>query len=380
MMSSLPPSIAPLHILGSGSIGLLFAASMKLSKTSQIPIRMLLRSHHKPRLKRSKNHSSSSPKFSYIIQAAMMSTPKGGIVHTMDIPAELISQSSSSSSSQMENEKDVQNILVATKAQDAIDALSSILHRLHPTQTINIIVLSNGVMGVVQDIKHIIKKKNLESRTNIIMASTTNGAHRGNEDDFQSISPDSFCVVHAGLGQTFIQEPWGEGNELVNTLSAIWRDVGLNSNIVSQEEIHVLNWKKLAANCAINPLTAIDRVQNGALLRTNTANQHVLDDRCLKIIDEVSRVAVVETQGLEIGDTLEFDNLMNFVETVIRDTAPNISSMFQDVLAKRHPTEVQYLNGFVARLGEKHGINVCWNRKITEDIENITRPFMCEGR
>jgi 2-dehydropantoate 2-reductase len=288
----------------------------------------------------------------------------------MDIPAEIIQ-----SSSQVQQEQNVQNILLATKAPDAIDALNSILHRLHPTNMLNIVVLSNGVMGVVQDIKHIIKENNVERRTNIIMASTTNGAHRGNKDDFRSLSPDSFCVVHAGLGQTFIEEPVRE-NELVKTLSTIWRDVGLNANIVSQEEIHVLNWKKLAANCAINPLTAIDGIRNGDLLKTNSSNQQILDNRCLEIIDEVSKVALVETRGLVIGENLEFDNLLQFVETVVRDTAPNVSSMLQDVLAKRYPTEVQYLNGFVARLGERHGINVCSNRKIAEDVEKLTRSFM----
>jgi len=48
--------------------------------------------------------------------------------------------------------------------------------------------------------------------------------------------------------------------------------------------------------------------------------------------------------------------------------------MLQDVIAKRYPTEIMYLNGRVSRIGrEGHGLDVQTNDSVTKTVEN--RPI-----
>ena len=145
-------------------------------------------------------------------------------------------------------------------------------------------------------------------------------------------------------------------------------------------------WKKLAVNCVINPLTAIHNVTNGQLLSINDTN-HAEDIMTImrQILEEVSLVAMMEMRTLceetmsmsssEDGgydeessntlrtqwlltttETLSTSSLEKFVHQVMNSTKDNISSMLQDVRSGK-TTEVRFLNGYVASLGqEKYGI------------------------
>ena len=180
-----------------------------------------------------------------------------------------------------------------------------------------------------------------------------------------------------------------------------------------------MNWKKLAANCAINPLTALRKCRNGELLTSTSMGNEKEDESTVQgkggshqmpmpipvndldyrdpamfqqLIREVSEVALAEAgkHSYIIGngnnsdpsssssssamDDLRYDRLLPFVESVARNTARNKSSMLQDVLSNRYPTEVMYLNGYIARLGcEVHDIDVRANHYITTEIEHISK-------
>ena len=97
-------------------------------------------------------------------------------------------------------------------------------------------------------------------------------------------------------------------------------------------------------------------------------------------------LADAEKKGFKIDDIknqpsrssgireLEYDRLLPFVKSVVQNTARNKSSMLQDILSKRYPTEVMYLNGYVARLGrDRYGIDVPANAYVTEEVERISR-------
>ena len=50
--------------------------------------------------------------------------------------------------------------------------------------------------------------------------------------------------------------------------------------------------------------------------------------------------------------------------------------MLQDVLAKRYPTEIHYLNGYVARIGrERYGLDMAANQFIIDEVENISSTY-----
>lgn len=93
-------------------------------------------------------------------------------------------------------------------------------------------------------------------------------------------------------------------------------------------------WRKLAVNAAINPVTALARVTNGAL----TAPP----------LSEVARSAAVETAGVARANGVDLSDA-DAAEAVVRvaeETARNRSSMRRDVGRGRR-TEVDAINGYV---------------------------------
>ena len=93
-------------------------------------------------------------------------------------------------------------------------------------------------------------------------------------------------------------------------------------------------WEKLAVNAAINPVTALARVGNGALTEEPLAG--------------LARTAAVETAGVAraTGVTISDETAADAAATVVRETARNRSSMLQDVTRGRR-TEVDAINGYV---------------------------------
>lgn len=110
--------------------------------------------------------------------------------------------------------------------------------------------------------------------------------------------------------------------------------------------VESLLWGKLVINAAINPLTALFQIPNGKLLESPPAHEMMA-----ALALETAEVAALQ------GITLPFTDPVAMVENVAERTASNFSSMYQDVL-RGAPTEIDAINGAVARLGgEKAPIN-----------------------
>lgn len=104
-------------------------------------------------------------------------------------------------------------------------------------------------------------------------------------------------------------------------------------------------WRKLLVNAAINPVTALHGVTNGALL------DPPLRDEALRLLEEARRVAELSGVRFARGEAVaEF-------ERVARATATNRSSMLQDVDRGR-PTEVDAILGEIVRRGAAHGLRL----------------------
>jgi len=93
-------------------------------------------------------------------------------------------------------------------------------------------------------------------------------------------------------------------------------------------------WEKLAVNAAINPTTALARVENGGLVSAPLRGTAAAAAR------ETARVA--RSTGVELGGERATEAALAVAET----TAANTSSMYQDVLAGTR-TEVDAINGYV---------------------------------
>ncbi|MCU0508939.1 MAG: 2-dehydropantoate 2-reductase [Anaerolineae bacterium] len=133
-------------------------------------------------------------------------------------------------------------------------------------------------------------------------------------------------------------------------LAALFDHAGFETEV--GEDIEGRLWGKAVVNAAINPLTALWRVPNGALLSTP-------DRRWLlaKLAEEAANVA--RAKGL----SLPFEDPVAYTDSVCRSTAANHSSMLQDVERGR-PTEIDSINGIIISEGKALGVYVGVNEVV----------------
>ncbi len=109
------------------------------------------------------------------------------------------------------------------------------------------------------------------------------------------------------------------------------------------EDARQIVWRKLVANAAINPLTALLRITNGELLSHKAASTADAIAREVAAVASASGVAISQKEAPEIW------------REVARTSAPNRSSMLQDMECGV-PTEIDAICGAVAREGERLGV------------------------
>jgi len=227
----------------------------------------------------------------------------------------------------------IKQLLITTKSTDTRSAFATIKHRL--SRDARIIVLQNG-MGSQQWVKAKVPS------AEVAWASTTDGAWL--ESDF--------CVIHAGQGITKLgspAQPFAWLNQLKQGFLTVEVDPDIETTL----------WRKLAINCAINPLTAIYRCKNGELVK----NPDHLNEMVL-ICNEVEQVA----NALDIN--LFTTPLIEQACQVAELTANNYSSMLQDVKHNRI-TEVEQITGYLCAQAAKLNIPVKVNQFYLEQVKAL---------
>jgi 2-dehydropantoate 2-reductase len=117
-------------------------------------------------------------------------------------------------------------------------------------------------------------------------------------------------------------------------------------------------WTKTLVNCGINPFGALTGLTNGALIQAPALKQLMI-----QTVEEGQSVA----SRLQI--TLDDEPITQMI-TIAKATANNKNSMLQDVLRNRR-TEIDYLNGAVARYGKQLQVPVVLNEVLT----NLVKAF-----
>jgi 2-dehydropantoate 2-reductase len=138
--------------------------------------------------------------------------------------------------------------------------------------------------------------------------------------------------------------------ERIAALAELLDRAGLEAQM--GEDVEARQWGKAVANAAINPLSALWRVTNWALLQAN-------DRRWLlsQLAQEAANVALAKNIDLPFTDPVAH------VESVCRTTAANRSSMLQDVERGR-PTEIDSINGIIVAEGKALGVYVGVNEVV----------------
>jgi len=206
-------------------------------------------------------------------------------------------------------------IILTTKAQDAVKTAITLKALLRGDATF--LVLQNGLQ-----IKELIKGA-IGDRVEVVRGLALMAA--------EFLEPGKITFWE---GSTIIERTKSGAK-----IQALFRESGLETRLTA--DIKKEEWRKLAVNCVVNPLTAILRVRDNEIYAPS------LKEIRRRIVEECSLVA--EAEGVLFGHGLAAGT-----DRKIKGYS-NYSSMYQD-LAKGKKTEISFLNEKIVELGRKHGI------------------------
>ena len=229
-------------------------------------------------------------------------------------------------------------IIIAVKAYDTEQAMSGALP-LVGDETV-VLTLQNGLYNL-ETIAGIVGKNR------VLGGVTAHGATRLG------------CgrIRHAGSGETVFGSLSGEQRTQLTGVCELLNAAGIRTTTTT--DVTGTIWSKLIINAAINPLTALTRLTNGEIIE------------CAELLDVQKRVteeacAVAATQGI----TIHYASPVEKVKDVCRATAPNKSSMLQDILNGKK-TEIDYINGAIVAEGTACGVSTPYNQILTRLVKAL---------
>jgi 2-dehydropantoate 2-reductase len=310
----------------------------------------------------------------------------------------------------------IHQLIVTTKANHAVQALSAIKHRL--SQDSVVVLLQNGVLGVYQEaLQSVFPDPDL--RPAFLLGSTTHGAYSIAHFHVVHASPGSGSCVF-GLPRDTLQAQEEQGSRTCDTSTAVNLSVRsgtsgvqlpeqqeqelpvdqkhhkhpqlqqqgriqnmlsvlgslhkLQPAVLSPDQLHQQLLLKLLINCCANPLSALLHCRNGGLVGNKYA-----EDMWLHVTREFAEVFAAD-----LNDTFGFDcigtvtpgtssssqhlerleqRLFAQVRHVVDVNSTNFNSMLQSVV-KHQQTEIDYINGFVLREGQARAVPTPWNHML----------------
>jgi 2-dehydropantoate 2-reductase len=165
-------------------------------------------------------------------------------------------------------------------------------------------------------------------------------------------------LTHTGGGKIVL----GRGGP-TKKIAAMFTDAGVTTSVC--EDIDVELWSKLVLNCAYNALSAIGRIYYGRMVAIPEIRRLMTD-----AVEEVA--AVAERKGIRLPNNM-LAATFELAEVMPRTT----SSTAQDI-ARGRRTEIEHLNGYVAREGERLGIPTPVNRTLNALIKLLERSATAE--
>jgi len=203
-----------------------------------------------------------------------------------------------------------------------------------------VLSLQNGY-GNAEEIATVVKKEN------IIVGTTSHGA--------TLLGPGK--IKHAGSGITYVGSLDKNSLHKAEKIKQAMRECNIETDI--SDNILELIWSKLIVNVAINPITALLRIENGKLLESS---------------DTVNLMRNLVYEGVDVARALglnfEKESTFEKVKDVTKNTYFNKSSMLQDVLNERE-TEISKINGAVVKEGSRLGIATPINDTIVMLVKSI---------
>lgn len=331
----MPSPTHSIHVIGLGSIGSFVAHSLRSLPTPP-PVTLLA---HRPALYQ--EFASRGWKI------GLRLTEDGALQEKGGFNGELIGKTASSDP--------IHNLIVAVKASATVSALEPIKHRLGRHSTI--CLFQNG-MGQIDDLNERIFP-DASSRPTYMFGIMRHGVYMR--------SPTEAILAGANgaasLGIVDNDEQKSRRSQADFLMDILLRAPSLHCERLQWADLLQAQLFKLAANCVLNPLTAILDVRNGCI--KDNQDLWPLQGRLLKEISAVFQ-SLPELQNLPIDrDLFSVPSLKSVVSDTIDKTAQNSSSMREDMRKGRH-TEIEYINGWILRRGKELGIDCEMNACLTQ--------------
>ncbi|MCX5865261.1 MAG: 2-dehydropantoate 2-reductase [Deltaproteobacteria bacterium] len=171
-------------------------------------------------------------------------------------------------------------------------------------------------------------------------------------------------VRFGGAGATslgFLDEAPPEAQLALQGAAELFRVAGLEVRV--EVDILAQVWNKLLINVGINALTAIHNCKNGALLENGEA-------LALMRAAVLEAISVAQAKGIAIAPEPVARTI-----AVCQATAGNISSMLQDVRAKRQ-TEIAAINGAVLEEARRLGISAPANAELSNAVKALEKGYL----
>ncbi|HBS88177.1 MAG: 2-dehydropantoate 2-reductase [Bacteroidetes bacterium GWF2_38_335] len=227
--------------------------------------------------------------------------------------------------------KEIDLVILAVKAWQIKEIRDDIKTIIHSNSTI--IPLQNGVLATEELMESIDKSNILGGLCRIISKIEAPGV-----------------INHFGVTPAIV---FGELNksdsERTRNLKTIFDKAEIGSKISNDIESEI--WKKFIAIC-VSGLLAVTKTTYGELRELRETRQMMID-----LLNEIYLISQKAGVAIESGFV---EKSVSFIETFPYDST---SSLTRDVWEGR-PSEIDYQNGTVIKLGEKYGVETPVNRFI----------------
>jgi 2-dehydropantoate 2-reductase len=226
--------------------------------------------------------------------------------------------------------RDCSLILFCVKANDTAETARQMAPFVRPDATV--VCLQNGVDNA--------ERVRAETNVTVIPAAV-----------YIAVSvPEPGRVKHLARGDLIIGPP----SERTTNVAEVFLPAGISCRI--SENIEGELWVKLLCNSALNAISALAHAQYGQITENAGARQLML-----QIVDEV--LAVAEASGVVLPGISDRESGMAAAMELATQMTGALSSTAQD-LERGRATEIDALNGYIARRGAELGVPVPINRAL----------------
>ena len=193
----------------------------------------------------------------------------------------------------------------------------------------------------------------------------------------QTVVPAVVYVATAMAGPGTVRH-FGRGDLVIGALnadarhdaavSAVLRDLvtlfgAADVKVTISNDVMAELWSKLMVNCAYNAISALAQAPYARL-----AAQPEVRDIQHAIVREVVALAQAEGIGLQLEPSLQA------MERIAIAMPAQLSSTAQD-MARRKPSEIDHLNGFITRRGRELGVAVPINQTLTALVKLVEAGY-----